>query len=55
MKFGGTSVGDVDRIKTVRDIILDEVRNGWNVVAVVSAMSNQTNNLSWIDLQINTL
>ena len=45
MKFGGTSVGDVDRIKTVRDIISDEVKNGWNVVAVVSAMSNETNKL----------
>ena len=45
MKFGGTSVGDVDRIKNVRDIISDEVRNGWNVVAVVSAMSNETNKL----------
>ena len=45
MKFGGTSVGDVDRIKTVRDIISDEVKNEWNVVAVVSAMSNETNKL----------
>ena len=45
MKFGGTSVGDVDRIKTVRDIISNEVKNGWNVVAVVSAMSNETNKL----------
>ena len=45
MKFGGTSVGDVFRIKTVRDIISDEVKNGWNVVAVVSAMSNETNKL----------
>ena len=45
MKFGGTSVGDVDRIKAVRDIISDEVKKGWNVVAVVSAMSNETNKL----------
>ena len=48
MKFGGTSVADVGRIKAVRDIICGEVKNGWNVVAVVSAMSKQTNKL--IDL-----
>ncbi len=48
MKFGGTSVADVDRIKAVRDIISSEVKNGWNVVAVVSAMSKETNKL--IDL-----
>ena len=48
MKFGGTSVANVDRIKAVRDIISGEVRNGWKVVAVVSAMSNETNKL--IDL-----
>ena len=48
MKFGGTSVADIDRIKAVRDIISDEIRDGWNVVAVVSAMSKETNKL--IDL-----
>ena len=37
MKFGGTSVADIDRIRAVRDIISDEIRDGWNVVAVVSA------------------
>ena len=45
MKFGGTSVADVDRIKAVRDIISVEIKNGWNVVVVVSAMSNETNKL----------
>ncbi len=45
MKFGGTSVADVDRIKVVRDIISTEIKNGWNVVAVVSAMSKETNKL----------
>ena len=48
MKFGGTSVADIDRIRAVRDIISDEIRDGWNVVAVVSAMSKETNKL--IDL-----
>ena len=48
MKFGGTSVADTDRIMAVRDIISDEVKDGWKVVAVVSAMSKETNKL--IDL-----
>ena len=48
MKFGGTSVADVDRINAVRDIICSDVKNGWNVVTVVSAMSKETNIL--IDL-----
>ena len=48
MKFGGTSVADIDRIRAVRDIISDEIKDGWNVVAVVSAMSKETNKL--IDL-----
>ncbi len=48
MKFGGTSVANVDRINAVRDIICSEVKNGWCVVAVVSAMSKETDKL--IDL-----
>ena len=48
MKFGGTSVADADRINAVRDIIFSEVKNGWHVVAVVSAMSKETDKL--IDL-----
>ena len=48
MKFGGTSVADIDRIRAVRDIICDEVKDGWNIVVVVSAMSKETNRL--IDL-----
>ncbi len=49
MKFGGTSVADIDRIKAVRDIISGELRDGWNVVAVVSAMSKETNKLIDLD------
>ncbi len=45
MKFGGTSVADVEKIRAVRDIISNEVERGWNVVAVVSAMSKETNKL----------
>ena len=31
MKFGGTSVADIDRIGAVRDIISDEIRDGWHL------------------------
>ena len=34
MKFGGTSVANVDRIRAVRDIISNEVKNGWNVIRI---------------------
>ncbi|MEM9158406.1 MAG: aspartate kinase [Verrucomicrobiota bacterium] len=44
-KFGGTSVGDVDRIKNVASIIKQEVDDGNQVVVVVSARSGVTNEL----------
>jgi aspartate kinase len=47
-KYGGTSVGDAERIRNVAARILKTHRDGQQVVAVVSAMSGVTNNL--IDL-----
>lgn len=44
-KFGGTSVGDVDRIKNVAGVIKEEVERGNQVVVVVSARSGVTNEL----------
>ena len=44
-KFGGTSVGNIDRIKSVAKRIKKEVDNGYNVIVVVSAMSGETNRL----------
>ncbi len=44
-KFGGTSVGDADRIQAVADHIARTVRKGNQVVAVVSAMGKTTDNL----------
>ena len=44
-KFGGTSVGTIDRIKSVALRIKNEVKNGYNVIVVVSAMSGETNRL----------
>lgn len=45
MKFGGTSVGDVDRIKKVAERVKAEVDAGNEVGVVVSAMSGTTNQL----------
>lgn len=44
-KFGGTSVGDIDRIKNVTEKVKAEVARGNEVVVVVSAMSGVTNQL----------
>lgn len=45
MKFGGTSVGDLDKIKNVAQKVKKEVENGNQVCVVVSAMSGVTNQL----------
>ena len=45
LKFGGTSVGTIDRIKSVAVKIKNEVKNGYNVIVVVSAMGGETNKL----------
>ncbi|WND01374.1 aspartate kinase [Temperatibacter marinus] len=44
-KFGGTSVGDVDRIRNVAKRVKKAVDEGHEVAVVVSAMSGTTNNL----------
>ena len=44
-KFGGTSVGDLERIENVAGIIASEVRKNNKVIAIVSAMSGETNRL----------
>lgn len=44
-KFGGTSVGDTDRIKAVAKKIAGFRDQGHDIVAVVSAMSGETNRL----------
>jgi aspartate kinase len=45
MKFGGTSVGDVERIRRVARLVAAERAAGHNVAVVVSAMSGDTNRL----------
>jgi aspartate kinase len=45
MKFGGTSVATLDRIKRAAKRVAREVANGNEVIVVVSAMSGETNKL----------
>ena len=45
LKFGGTSVGTIERIQHVANIIKKEHSTGNQVIAVVSAMSGKTNEL----------
>ena len=44
-KFGGTSVGDIDRIKNVAKKVKAEIDQKNKVIVVVSAMSGVTNQL----------
>ena len=49
MKFGGTSVGDVERIRAVAQRVKREVDAGTEVAVVVSAMAGSTNQLvDWV-------
>ena len=43
LKFGGTSVGSINRIKNVANIIASYVKRQYNIIVVSSAMSGQTN------------
>jgi hypothetical protein len=45
MKFGGTSVADIERIRNVARHVKREVEAGNQVAVVVSAMSGKTNEL----------
>ncbi|MEM8871906.1 MAG: aspartate kinase [Pseudomonadota bacterium] len=49
MKFGGTSVADLDRIRHAATRIAAEVEAGFDVAVVVSAMAGKTNELvGWV-------
>src|SRR5471032_352770 len=45
MKFGGTSVADIERIRHVASLVKREVERGNQVAVVVSAMAGETNRL----------
>ncbi len=44
-KYGGTSIGSIERINTVADKIVKAKQSGHDIVVVVSAMSGETNRL----------
>ncbi len=44
-KYGGTSVGSIERIKAVAERVKKSVDDGHRIVVVVSAMSGETNRL----------
>ena len=49
MKFGGTSVADLDKIASAANKVKHEVDNGHEVIVIVSAMSGKTNELvGWV-------
>ena len=54
-KFGGTSVGTIDRIKNVARRAIATQRQGHDVVVVVSAMSGETNRLLGLAQQITAI
>ena len=45
IKFGGTSIGSIDRIITAAKIIKKKIDKGNKIIAVVSAMAGKTNEL----------
>jgi aspartate kinase len=50
MKFGGTSVADLERMRRVARLVAAEAQAGHEVVVVVSAMAGRTNELvAWTD------
>ena len=50
MKFGGTSVADLDRIANAAAKVQREVERGYDVIVIVSAMSGKTNELvGWVE------
>ena len=55
MKFGGTSVSDVERIKNAASKILIEVEKGFDVIVIVSAMAGETNRLVSLVNSVSTL
>ena len=44
-KFGGTSVGSVERIQHVANLIIEEYERGHSIVTIVSAMGKSTDEL----------
>jgi aspartate kinase len=52
LKFGGTSVGTIDRIQHVANIVKKERSAGNDIIVVVSAMSGKTNEFNKRELDV---
>ncbi|HEX5280829.1 MAG TPA: aspartate kinase [Micropepsaceae bacterium] len=55
MKFGGTSVGDIPRIRNVAKLVQREAERGHQVAVVVSAMAGETNKLVALTRELSPL
>lgn len=53
-KFGGTSVGSVEKIKFVADKVISTRKSGDDVLVVVSAMSGETNRLETLAQEVSS-
>ncbi len=49
MKFGGTSVANIDRIRHVATLVKQEVDRGNQVAVTVSAMAGRNQQAGWMD------
>lgn len=54
LKFGGTSMGSLERIAKAADIIIQAKSEGYQVVVVVSAMAGETDRLIGMAREINS-
>ena len=54
LKFGGTSMGSLERIENAANIIIKAKSDGYDVVVVVSAMAGETDKLIGMAKQIST-
>ncbi|WP_158160059.1 aspartate kinase [Vibrio metoecus] len=54
-KFGGTSVGSIERMQTVAEHIIKAKNDGNQVVVVVSAMAGETNRLVSLAQQVDSV
>lgn len=53
-KYGGTSVADISRIQNVANKVVNTARAGYDVVVIVSALGDTTDNLIDMALKITT-
>ena len=53
-KYGGTSVGNTERIRRVAQRLIDTQKSGARVVAVISAMAGVTDNLLKLSRELST-